>query len=256
MQINLSIPWRVVCSWLLRTGPGQEGGPGHGMWGMLDHCLASWVLTVPIVPARWTQAGNKTAGASLWSLRLTWLPLLCRAAWPCRSPPPAKGVLVAVWRGGAGGGLWTGGMQAERAQGSPGRGRGSAGRQALLPQPAAVGGATRIALFTGGHGPSGRVCYLEAGQQADSRLWPQRTWRSARGGLTRPGRRGTWGLSLFPSHCAPSLPRDLARLRPSSGNFHQRDLRLMSDLQECSEVTEVGGTQAGVHEPAPGVSLP
>lgn len=105
------------------------------MWGTLDHCLASQVLAVPMVPAGWTQAGNKTAGASLWSLGLTWLLLPCRAAWPWRSPPPAKGVLVAVWRGGSSGVLWTGGTQAKRAQGSPGRGRGSAGRLASRPSP-------------------------------------------------------------------------------------------------------------------------
>lgn len=58
-------------------------------------------------------------------------------------------------------------------------------------------------------------------------------------------------LSLPP----PNLPGDPARLHPSLG-LPLEGLRLMSDLQECPEVTEVGGTQAGVYEPSPGVSLP
>lgn len=51
-------------------------------------------------------------------------------------------------------------------QGSKAEGAGGTSEHrvpALPPQSAAVGGCTRKALFTGGHGPSGRVHYCQAG---------------------------------------------------------------------------------------------
>lgn len=106
-------------------------------------------------------------------------------------------------RGEPSGGLWSGAMRGKRPQGKAGEGCEVAGRLALPPGPQLLEASTRMALFTGGHGPRGRVCYLQARQQADSCSWPQRTWRSAFvGGLTHPGRRGAWG-TFFPWHCLP-----------------------------------------------------
>ena len=93
-------------------------------------------------------------------------------------------------------------------------------------QPAAVGDIHKDGfVYTGDHGPCGRVCYLQAGQQADSHLWPQRTWQAAFvGGLTRPGRRGAWS-TFFPLTASPVSPGNWPGqpLRVPPHSSHQRN---------------------------------
>lgn len=108
------------------------------------------------------------------------------------------------------------------------------------------------ALFTSGHGPSGRLHYRLAGAAGrhwftaskDPAVslcgWPHPT----------PGRRGArtgylLPLSL-PSHNGEGeppapVPGETARTSPSSGT--SMGVRLMSEGQVCPEVTKVGGSQ-------------
>lgn len=67
---------------------------------------------------------------------------------------------------------------------------------ALPPQPAAVGDCTRKALFTGGHGPSGRVHYCQAGAAGRQSLRPERTlWSAFVEGLSSPRKERCQGAS-------------------------------------------------------------
>lgn len=64
------------------------------------------------------------------------------------------------------------------------------------------------ALFTGGHGPSGRVPYRQAGAAGRQSFSASKDRQSAFvAGLTRPGRRGAWG-TFFPSLCVPAVGRE------------------------------------------------
>ena len=113
---------------------------------------------------------------------------------------------------------------------------------------------TTTALFTGGHGPSGRVCYRRAGAAGRQSSRPQRTQQAAFvGGLTRPRKERRMGyflpLSLaFPpwgGGAAPSMsPGKQPGPVPPQGT--SMGVRLMSEPQVCPEVKKVGGSQKGV----------
>lgn len=154
--------------------------------------------------------------------------------------------------------------------GSLGRGRGSAGRLPLPPQPAAVGGIhkRRLCLLVA-MVPAGGCVTARQGQQADSPSRPQRTcsqplWAASpapeggmHGVLSSPlSVSPQWGQKASTTTTTPSLPRELARPSPTSGNFHQRNLEADVHHQERPEVTEIGGNQAVVDEPAAGVLIP
>lgn len=93
------------------------------------------------------------------------------------------------------------------------------------------------ALFTRGHGPSGRVRYRQAGAAGRQSFTASKDPQSAFvGGLTRPGRRGAWS-TLFPSLCVPTVGREsTAPVPPGSypgpappqRTFIRRSVRLMS----------------------------
>ena len=108
------------------------------------------------------------------------------------------------------------------------------------------------------------------GQQADSPSRPQRTcsqplWAASpapeggmHGVLSSPlSVSPQWGQKASTTTTTtPNLPRELARPSPTSGNFHQRNLEADVHHQERPEVTEIGGNQAVVDEPAAGVLIP
>lgn len=98
------------------------------------------------------------------------------------------------------------------------------------------------ALFTGGHGPSGRVRYCQPGAAGRHSSMASKDPQSAFvGSLTRPGRRGACGAP--PPHVPTTgressctrLPRALARSSPA-----QRAQKADVHPWECPEVTEGG----------------
>lgn len=60
----------------------------------------------------------------------------------------------------------------------------------------------------------------------------------------------------LPPRCLPIAPGGLARPASPRGTSIRGPVRLRSDPKECPGATEVGGSQTGVHKPAPGVVLP
>lgn len=159
-----------------------------------------------------------------------------------------------VFLPGPSGGLWPRGMQSREGQRR---------REAQAGAVGALGGwpsHPSLQLLEGGiH--NGSSVYWWPWSQREGALPPGRGSRqTVVCGLKGPGGQPLWaaspgrrGVGYFlplslPPGCgegAPCVPRELARPGSSSGTCIRGTTKLMSDLQECTEVTEVGGTQEG-----------
>lgn len=113
---------------------------------------------------------------------------------------------------------------------------------------------TTTALFTGGHGPSGRVRYRQAGAAGRQSFTASKDPAVSLCGRPHPPPEGEvhgvlsspltafppWGGGPAPSMSPGKQPGPVPPQGTSMG------VRLMSEPQVCPEVTKVGGSQKGV----------
>lgn len=177
-------------------------------------------------------AGNKIVQASRWRSDLSPRTKVAAAAWP-RGPRPAPArnrrrschSAEMGLSGAAGPGppaLSGAGQKGADALG--GLGRGPACSCWRHPQ--------TQALFTGGHGPSGRVRYRRAGAAGRQSFTASKDLQSAFvGGLTCPGRRGARG-TFFPSLCVRTVATE--NVHPPHPPSPQGTSRAQPHLRELS----------------------